>query len=241
MAEYRVRLIARQPLAEGTLAFHLEKPAGFDHKPGQALNLTLPGHHENPRSPDARHTFSIVTAPHENELVVATRMRDSPFKRALGALPLGTELQLNGPFGSLTLHKSLDRTGVLIAGGIGITPFISMLRQAAAQQTPQDLLLIYSNRRPEDAAFLDELQRLEQQNPRFRLLATMTDMARSAQPWQGETHRLDGHWLWQAIGGLAKPVCYVSGPPPMVEAISEALKVAGLDEEDLRSESFYGY
>lgn len=241
MAEYRVRLLAREPLAEGTLAFHLEKPVGFDHKPGQALDLSLPGQHERPRSPDVRHTFSIVTAPHEPELVVATRMRDSPFKRTLGALPMGSELQINGPFGSLTLHKAQERAGVLIAGGIGITPFISMLRQAAAQQTPQDLLLIYSNRRPEDAAFLEELRRLEGQNPRFRLLATMTDMAHSAQPWQGETHRLEGPWLRQVIAGLVKPVCYVSGPPAMVESLCESLAATGLDEEDLRSESFYGY
>ena len=241
MAEYRVRLVARHPLAEGTMAFHFEKPEGFDHKPGQALDLSLPGHQDNPRSPDVRHTFSIVSAPHEDELLVATRMRDSAFKRALGALPLDSKLQINGPFGSLTLHKQPERAGVLIAGGIGITPFMSMLRHAAKQQTPQDLLLLYSNRRPEDAAFLAELQRLERLNPRFRLLATMTDMAHSAQPWQGETHVIDSPWLKQAIAGLANPVCYVSGPPLMVEAICQALTAAGMDEENVRSESFYGY
>nr|MBO1996996.1 oxidoreductase [Staphylococcus epidermidis] len=81
--------------------------------------------------------------------------------RALVALPVGAELDIDGPFGSLTLHKNTARAGVLIASGIGVTPFMSMLRNAAMQQSQQDLLLLYSNRRPEDSAFLSELQALE--------------------------------------------------------------------------------
>lgn len=241
MAEYSVHLTACQSVAEGTMAFHFEKPDGFVHKPGQAMDLILPGHQDNPKSPDARHTFSIVTAPHEDELMVATRMRDSAFKRSLGALPPGTEVHIKGPFGSLTLHKDTDRAGVLIAGGIGITPFMSMLRHAAKQETPQDLLLLYSNRRPEEAPFLTELQQLEQQNPRFRLMATMTDMANSSHAWSGETRLIDSDWIKHAIGELNHPMFYLSGPPAMVEAMQQALTAAGVEEDDVRSEMFYGY
>lgn len=241
MSTYAAPLTARHQIAEGTMAFHFQKPAGFEFRPGQAIDLILPGHDANANSQHARHAFSIVSAPHEDELVVATRMRDSVFKRALGQLSIGAVAQIDGPFGSLTLHKNPARAGVLVAGGIGITPFMSMLRHAAKHQVPQDLALLYSNRRPEDTAFLAELKQLERQNPRFRLHATMTDMGRSAQAWAGETRLIDHTLVRRAIEGLGAPIFYVSGPPAMVDAMRKTLIAANVDEDDLRSEEFHGY
>lgn len=238
MATHTVKLVARQPVAQGTMAFHLEKPAGFEFRAGQALEVILPGAAEGDAG---RHAFSIVSAPHEGELVFATRMRDSAFKRALAVLPLGASLGIDGPFGSLTLHKKAERAGVLIAGGIGITPFMSMLRHAVEQRSAQTLVLLYSNRRPEDAAFLTELQALARRHPPLRLLATMTDMAHSTQAWDGATGHIDGAFVQRAVAGLPAPVFYVAGPPAMVEAMREALQDAGLDEDDVRSEEFFGY
>ena len=175
-------LLARELVAEGTMAFHFERPPGFDFKPGQAMDV-VPGADLASTQPEARHAFSIVSAPCQNELLIATRMRGSTSKDALAALPAGAQVTLDGPFGSLGLHKATARAGVFIAGGRGITPFMSMLRHAAQQQTPQDLLLLYSNHRPEDAAFLSELQQLETVNARFHMAATMTQRDRSSQPW----------------------------------------------------------
>lgn len=241
MVEYNVHLTACRQIAKGTMAFHFEKPTGFSHKPGQAIDLILPGHRTDARPSDTRHTFSIVTAPEEEELVVATRIGESVFKRALCALPMGTEVQINGPFGSFTLPKNAERTAVLIAGGIGITPFMSMLRHAAKQQTPQQLILLYSNHHPEDAAFLEELQQLEQQNQRFQLMATMTDMAHSSQSWDGATQIIDSDWITRVVAGMDNPAFYVSGPPALVEAMRQTLTLSGIDEDNVRSETFYGY
>lgn len=238
MATYTVKLLAKQPVALGTMAFHLEKPAGFEFRAGQAFEVMLPGGAEGE---DGSHAFSIVSAPHEAELVFATRMRGSRFKRALASLEPGSDLQIDGPFGSLTLHKKLARAGVLIAGGIGITPFMSMLRQAAEQRSEQALVLLYSNRRPEDAAFLAELQGLAARNPHMRLVATMTDMAHSQQAWDGATGHIDGALVRRAIAGLADPIFYVAGPPALVEAMRNTLVDAGVDEDDVRSEEFFGY
>ena len=238
MATYTVKLLAKQPVAQGTMAFHLEKPAGFEHRPGQAFEVILPGAAEGE---EGRHAFSIVSAPHEGELVFATRMRDSVYKRTLGALPLGASLDIDGPFGSLTLHKKAERPGVLIAGGIGITPFMSMLRSAAEQRSEQALVLLYSNRRPEDTAFLAELQQLARRHPQLRLVATMTDMAHSTQTWDGATGIIDGAFVQRAIAGLPAPIFYVAGPPALVEAMRNTLVAAGVDEDDVRSEEFYGY
>lgn len=236
-----VHLKSKNEVANGTVAYHFEKPAGFEFRPGQAMDVILAQPGVDPNSGDGRHAFSIVSAPHEDELVITTRMRESKFKQALGALPMGGAVELDGPFGSLTLHKKVERAGVLIAGGIGVTPFMSMLRHAAKVQSSQPLVLLYSNRRPEDTAFLAELQGLEKQNPHFKLLATMTDMEKSSQPWSGATGLMDAAFIRQAVKDLPSPVFYVSGPPGMVEAMRSTLVEAGMDEDDVRSEEFYGY
>ena len=238
MSDYQVKLKGHQAVADGTMAFRFSKPEGFAFEAGQAISLELidPPAEEGENS----RTFSIVSAPFEQELVVAVRMRNSAFKRALVALPEGTSIGIDGPFGDLTLEDAA-RPAVLIAGGIGITPFMSMLRQAAQGRSPQRLFLAYSNRRPEDAAFLDELQELERQNPSFRLMATMTDMSKSAREWSGETGHVDADKLQRLVGDAAAPVYYLVGPPAMVEAMQGTLAAAGIAADRIRSEEFWGY
>ena len=240
MSTYETRIEGREEVAEGTMAFRVAKPPGFSFKPGQAIDVVLvapPGGDAQ----SARHAFSIVSAPFEAHLTFATRMRDSAFKRALKLLANGSPIQLDGPFGSLTLHNNRARPAVLIAGGIGITPFMSILRQAAQDQLPQRIVLLYSNRRPEDTAFLAELQALEQQNQNFRLLATMTQMEKSKQPWPGETHVIGETLLKRIASELLAPIYYLAGPPAMVDAMRQTLNLAGVDDDDVRSETFYGY
>ena len=185
-------------------------------------------------------TLSLVSAPFEQELVVATRMRDTAFKRALKALPEGASIRLSGPFGMFTLGDT-GRPAVFIAGGIGITPFMSMLRQAAEERSPQALFLAYSNRRPEDSAFLDELQGLERRNKHFRLMATMIDMGKSAREWSGERDFVDADMLRRLVGDLAAPIFYIVGPPAMVEAMQWTLDGVGIAKDRIHTEEFYGY
>jgi len=241
MKAYSVQLQAQEPLAQGTMAFHFTKPDGFEFIAGQALDLIVGEQAEGESEWNTRHTFSIVAAPHEKQLVIATRMRDSRFKQRLKALPVGAQVHVEGPFGELILGEDLSRAAVFIAGGIGITPFMSMLRDAAQQQRQQDLLLLYSNRRPEDSAFLSELQQLSQHNPRFKLIATMTNMDDSSQEWSGATGYLDAQRIQDYCQELNQPIYYISGPPMLVEAMHDLLDEAGVDEDDVRSEGFLGY
>jgi ferredoxin-NADP reductase len=238
MSMHEVKLQGRLAVAEGTMAFRLSKPDGFVFKAGQAIRLELID--PPAEAGQGSRTFSLVSAPFEQELVVATRMRDSAFKRALKALPDGAGIRIDGAFGELTLGGA-KRPAVFIAGGIGITPFMSMLRQAAEERSPQRLFLAYSNRRPEDAAFLDELQALERRKQHFRLMATMTDMSKSARAWRGETGPIDADKLKRLVGDLAAPIFYIVGPPAMVEAMQGVLGGAGIAADRIRTEEFYGY
>jgi ferredoxin-NADP reductase len=240
MPDYRVKLLDHKTVAEGTMAFSFAKPAGFDFKPGQSADLTL----LNPPETDAEgnvRTFSIVSAPSENDLTFATRMRDTAFKRVLRNMAPGTEIKLEGPMGSFNLHKNPAKPAVFLAGGVGITPFMSMAREAARQKDPHQIYLFYSNRRPEDAAFLEELDTLQKQNPNFHLISTMAEMEKSKQPWNGERGFIDAAMLKRHLPSLSGPIYYVAGPPAMVAAMRDMLAKAGVDEDDVRAEDFAGY
>jgi len=103
------------------------------------------------------------------------------------------------------------------------------------------LYLFYSNRRPEDAAFLDTLQTLETTNPNFRLICTMTEMSKSNKEWKGETVLIDKEMLSRHLAVLQGPIYYIAGPPTMVAAMRQTLVGAGVEEDDIRAEEFAGY
>ena len=223
-----IALRRREQVAEGTFAFYFDKPAGFSYQAGQNALLTLPDGSEG-------HTFTIASAPHARELMFATRMRDSAYKRALAAAPIGTKFELDGPAGVMVLHEDEKRPAVFLAAGIGITPFLAMARDADARLLPHRLLLIYSNRRPQDAAFLAELKHLQNRN--FRMVATMTD----APDWQGEKRMISRELLAEHVKDVRAPVFYFAGPPGMTMAVQGMLGEMGVKEDDMRSEEFYGY
>jgi ferredoxin-NADP reductase len=141
----------------------------------------------------------------------------------------------------MILHDDAARPAVLLAGGIGITPFLSMARHAAHERLPHRVVLFYSNRRPEDAAFLAELQNLERLNPNYRLVATMAEAEKSARPWSGETGFIRREMLERHLQGAAKPVWYFAGPPAMTMAMQQMLEGMGIGEDSMRYEEFYGY
>lgn len=204
------------------------------------MELTL----ANPPETDAEgnsRALSIASAPSESHLMVATRMRDTAFKRVLGKLPLGAEVQIEGPFGNLILHNNTTRAAVFLAGGIGITPFRSIVFRAAKEQLPHRLFLFYSNRRPEDAAFLGELQALRAENANYTLVDTMTGMEHGSDSWKGETRRISKETLIQHLGDLHGPIYYLAGPPAMVGAMQQMLNSAGVNDDDIRPEEFAGY
>ena len=240
MATVTIRLQRREEIAERTMAFHFSKPPGFTFTAGQSVDLTL----IDPSVTDAEgntRTFSIASAPHEDELMVATRMRGSAFKRELASIPLGSPVQVEGPMGSFTLHRNAAKPAVILTGGIGITPFRSMARQAAAEKLPHALYLFYSNNRPEDSAFLQELQALAAASSTFHFVPTMTRMAESSRPWDGVRGVIDRDMLLTQLSDLHGPIYYIAGPPGMVTGMHQMLATAGVDEDDIRTEEFAGY
>lgn len=240
MALCDVRLVRRETVAEGTMAFHFSKPPAFRHQAGQSVLLKLVNPPETDSEGDAR-TFTLASAPHEEVLIIATRMRDTAFKRVLKTAPIGMAAVIDGPHGEMVLHDDPARPAVFLAGGIGITPFLSMARHAAQARLPHRLYLFYSNRRPEDAAFIVELRQMEQANPNYRLIATMAEPEKSSHPWSGETGFIRRDLLERHLPDLASPVYYFAGPPQMTMAMQKMLEDIGIPEQEMRYEEFYGY
>jgi ferredoxin-NADP reductase len=233
-------LRSREKVAHGTMAFRFDKPPGWVFKAGQFLDLTLIDPPETDAEGNVR-SFSIASGPHEDTLMIATRMRDTAFKRVLKAMPIGTAVKIEGPSGDLTLHRDSARSAVFLAGGIGITPFRSILLQAAKEKLPHRLFLFYSNHGPEDAPFLDELKDLEQQNPRYTMVASMSDMAMSSRPWSGETGLIDRAMLAKHLKDAVSPIYYVAGPPKLVKAMQAMLKAQSVSDANVCAEEFSGY
>jgi ferredoxin-NADP reductase len=235
-----VKLLRREEVAEGTMSFYFAKPAGFQFKPGQYVDWKLINPPETDSEGNIR-SLSLASAPAEEDLMVATRMRDTAFKRVLKTMPLGGQLEIDGPLGSFTLHNTASRPAVFLAGGIGITPFRSMIVNSARMGFANRVVLLYSNRRPEDSAFLQELQQIGSENNNCQAICVMTKMEKSKLRWDGETGYIDKTLLTRFVPDVAVPIYYIAGPPPMVTAVKETLTRAGVNEDDIRSEDFAGY
>jgi ferredoxin-NADP reductase len=237
---YPSKLLGRTDVAKGTMAFQLEKPRQFSFRAGQSIDLSLVSlTQDSPQ--ELTHTFSIASDPSDEEIMIATRMRDTTFKRRLLGMPRGTEIRIGGPMGSFTLHNNTARPAVLLAGGVGITPFLSIVSHARKKGLQHRMILFYANRQPEDAAFIDALWNVERANPRFSFVPTLTRLTGEVAEWKGETGHISPEMLRKHVGKLNGPIFYIAGPPGMVAATRRTLVEAAVDEDDIRTEEFAGY
>jgi ferredoxin-NADP reductase len=237
---FQAKLKSRDLVAESTMSFRFEKPASFVFTAGQFIDIDLLSPSETDAEGNTR-GFSVSSAPYEDIIMVTTRLRDTAFKRVLKTLPLETEVKIEGPFGNLRLHNDVKRAAVFLAGGIGVTPFRSILLDAASKRLPHHIFLFFSNHRPEDAPFLDELQSLGKSNANYNFIGTMTHMEKSQRSWPGERGVINREMLDKHLKEASSPIYYIAGPPGMVKGLHAMLQAAGVDEDDIRIEEFTGY
>jgi ferredoxin-NADP reductase len=235
----RARIKEKQEVAKGTLLVTFDLLGEqVDFRPGQYFFVTLPdvGYQDDK---GLRRHITVVTSPNEKGVLgLATRMRDSAFKRSLRELPVGTEVEVEAPKGKFALPEDPSRPLVFVAGGIGITVFRSMLRYIREDRLPYRVTLIYSNRDRESTAFLDELLELEHELPDFRLILTMTQDP----TWNDETRKVDAQFVKDYLDeDLNRYTFLVAGPPAMTEGVQHALEEAGGKEDNVIAERYSGY
>jgi ferredoxin-NADP reductase len=171
-------------------------------------------------------------------MAFATRMRDTAFKRILKQAHVGLEIEVKNPRGSMVLPQDPTRPLVFLAGGIGITPLISMVRQATVSQSNQKIHLFYANRTIAQTAFLKELQQMADQNPNFTFIPTMTQ---ETGEWKGETGRVSQDMVKKYLPSLENTVFYLAGPTGMVQGMTDLLSSMGVDSLFIKSEDYGEY
>lgn len=233
-----IKLIKKEEIANGTMAFYFEKPSDLEFRAGQFADYTLINPSETDSEGDTR-GFSIFTAPHETHLGAATRLRDSAFKRVLKELSIGEEIKFDGPYGDFTLHKTETTPAVFIIGGIGVTPIRSMVAQAIFDKTAHQMTLIHSSRTPADMPFLNDFQNMAKESPNFIYVPVASDEA--PEDWQGEHGRVNEEIIKKYVKDLFAPIYYLSGPEGMVKAMRQLLVGLNINEDNIKTEEFTGY
>lgn len=177
---------------------------------GQFTQISLPLDHPDERGD--KHWFTLSSSPTEELIGITTKFAPehmSAFKNALGRLQKGTELALADPMGDFVLPKDKTIPLLFIAGGIGITPYRSMIKWLSDQHEKRTIHLVYSVRKAEELAFLDLFQEHDM---------TFTPIVTEPEPdWRGEAGMLTAERILELADTMNDPLIYISGPEPMVE------------------------
>jgi ferredoxin-NADP reductase len=231
-----LRLHDRRHEADDVTTFRFVPEPPVSYLAGQYLRYTLP--HPEPDSRGISRYFTIASAPSEPFIMLTTRLSSpgSTFKQALAALEPGAAVAATGPLGRF-VYTQYDTPAVFIAGGIGVTPFRSMLVEWAAQERNSEITLLYANRTPEIAfrGLFDQLALARQ------AVKTVYVVSHPTADWIGPVGHIDATFIREHVPDIQAPRFYAAGPQAMVEAMRQALGQLGVQRERIQLEIFPGY
>jgi glycine betaine catabolism B len=232
---FTLRLLCQQHETENARSFLFQPDPRIEYQAGQYLRYTLS--HPDADDRGMSRSFTIASAPAE-PLMLTTRLSSPPssFKRALAALSPGDVLEATGPQGQF-VYPQADPRAVFIAGGIGITPFRSILGDIAARNGQAKITLLYSNRTPE-MLFRQYLDNLAVGWPDLEVVYLVTQ---PTSEWNGRVGRIDAAALREYVPDLATTMFYVSGPTGMVQSMRMILDEVGVEPGRVKHEVFPGY
>ncbi|HJM04136.1 MAG TPA: hypothetical protein QF549_00670 [Candidatus Saccharimonadaceae bacterium] len=220
-----LRLKEKEHLTDNIWSFRFTAAQPFSWTPGQFIRIEIP--HENPDGEGTKRWFTISSTPHDGFIQITTRITNTTFKQALAALEVGDEAQLiEQPDGDFVWQES-DRPLVFVAGGIGITPFYSILKARGHSGQPVSATLIYSGR-TDDLPFKAELDEASRRHSEFTTHYVIGEL-------------LTTDRLAQLVPNLNVSQVYISGPESMVEALGKQLKENGLASDNLHQDFFPHY
>jgi ferredoxin-NADP reductase len=232
----RLQFVGKRRETESIVSFLFEAESALDFQAGQYLRYTLPHPHADARG--ATRSFTIASAPSEPLLRLTTRFSTLPstFKQALSSMALGTVVEASGPHGQF-VYTDPNAPTVLIAGGIGITPFRSILGDLAASPPLARTTLLFSNAGPDIPfrAFFDGLVR---DWPALHVVYTVT---RPTADWHGPTGRIDAEFIQHYVPDPSSSVYFVCGPTALVDSMRATLAEIGVGASRIKHEGFPGY
>ena len=203
----------------------IEQKKELDYISGQYAFFDIGGVYNDPEGP-LRH-FTIASSPTENFIMISTRIRDTPYKKRLSSLEEEkAKVKVRGPTGKFILHEDYSKPAVLLSGGIGVTPFRSMIKYATDKQLPIKIVMFDSNRDEANILYKNEFDECLKTNKNLKIIYTITG---EGQPplghWEGEAGRIDKAMITKYVSEdeLNKSIFYICGPPAMLNALQNIL------------------
>lgn len=232
MREFIARVLEIIQTTPSSVTVRMEKPGDFDFKPGQWGYFTIQAN-----TGSVSRSLSFSSSPTEPHLDFTKRISDSDFCKALEKSLEGEEISFQGPMGSLVYEGGLEKV-TFLAGGIGITPIRSILKNTIDRKIPGEKYLIYGNLNIEEAAFSEEIRQWEGKDPDLKVIHVLLD---PHEGWKGFSGFIDSSIIEASVPDLPGQTFYVSGPPPMVEAVTAHLDDLGIHRDRVYKEELEGY
>jgi ferredoxin-NADP reductase/nitrite reductase/ring-hydroxylating ferredoxin subunit len=247
---------------EGTdiMTFKFTKDGYPEYKAGQFAFFPLDNVNNDSRGP-VRH-FSLTSSPTEDALIISTRIRDTPYKQRLSTIQEGEQVKVSKPQGNFVLHDDYSKPAIFLSGGIGVTPFRSMIKYATDKQLPIKITMFDSNRNRQNILYKDEFDKWAAQNQNLKIVYTITEEEKDTEQeqhrmadasssatetkgnWNGEHGRIDRTMIERHLSReeISNAIFYICGPPGMIKALEDLLqKQFQIQEGRIKVEEFTGY
>jgi glycine betaine catabolism B len=215
-------------------SIRFDRPIGFDFLPGQFIFVML-----DVGGKRMEKHFTISSSPTEpKHIEITKRFTGHEFSLALAALSVGDKVEINGPRGGFSFTGEYDKI-LLLTGGIGITPFRCIIRYCIDKGLSTDIVLLYSSGSEADIVFQGELEEMQSAYGRLRVVHTLTHPSYS---WRGYRGRINEEIIREVAPDYSNRVCYVSGPPNMVDRIASILiEELNIPRDKVIRDVFFGY
>jgi len=215
----------------------------LNFRAGQYSVLDL-GTKEDAKGPTR--SFTIASSPTEKDaILITTRIRDTPFKQKLSRLEEGTAVKITAPAGKFTLPQDDSKSVVFLSGGIGVTPFRSMIKYATDKKLPLKITMFDSNRDQSNILYRDEFDTCVKVNRNLRIIYTIAEGDMSLpSDWKGEKGFINGPMLAKYLtkDEIANSIFFICGPPAMLNAMRQLLsKEMTVPQDKIKIEVFTGY
>jgi ferredoxin-NADP reductase len=215
----------------------------LNYKAGQFAIVDL-GTKEDPKGP--MRSFTMASSPTEDAILITTRIRDSPFKKKLASLDIKSTVNITSPLGKFVLPDDHSKPIVLLSGGIGVTPFRSMIKYATDNHIPTKITMFDSNRNLENTLFKEEFDDCISRNNNLKIVYTITEKEQSSngKEWKGERGYINEAMLTKYLtrNELDNSIFYICGPPGMLIAMQKMLEDdLQIPKQRIKIEKFIGY
>ena len=227
-------------LAPNLYDFIFAANTGMKFRAGQYLEWTL--EHDKPDTRGNRRYFTIASSPTEKEIIMGVKFYEpaSSYKKAMLDMEPGGQILAGQLAGDFTLPKNPKEKSVFLAGGIGITPFRSMLKYLADVNEARDIILFYSNKNISEVVYTDVFDQAVSKIG-LKTVYTLTDTTQIPPGWKGQTGPINSTIIAEEVPDFKERVFYISGPHSMVTTFENVLLGMGVSNNKIKTDFFPGF